>query len=205
MRTGNAWAIPSSFRKESLMRIGSCISACSHVLLAALLAGCAGGNPQQSQRAAPAASVTGGLTQSDLRLLADLAQTNIAEVQTGKLALSRSTNPQVRAFAQSVVNDHGEALQDLQRFAEAQGLLLPEGTDLIHKAVAADLALLSGPDFDRQYLSMFGIADHKSLLGLLDQTLRTAIHPSLKAHAQKYMPMVARHLELAQQLAARPG
>lgn len=172
------------------------------LLCAALLAGCATqGGDAGRQRANAPASASLSMNQSDLRLLAGLAQTHIAEIQTGKLALARTQDREVKAFAQTLVDDHGRALQELQRLAESAGLLLPEGTDLVHRAVTADLGLLSGPDFDRQYLSLFGIADQQSWLELLDQTARGAVNAALRAHARQQLPVATRHLERAQQLA----
>lgn len=177
----------------------------SALLCFALLAAISGCATQGGGQARPKvqAGTSLSMSQSDLRLLADLAQTNIAEVQTGQLALSRTQDPRIKTFAQSIVDEHGKALQELQQLAASNGLQLPEGADLVHRAVAADLAQLSGVEFDQQYLSMFGIADHKSFLGLLDQAARAAASPALRTYAQKLLPTEARHLERAQQLA--PG
>ena len=177
----------------------------SALLLSVLLlglGGCAtpGGGQSEHQRAVAAASKA--MSQSDLRLLADLAQTNIAEIQTGQLAITRTQDAQVKAFAQAIVDEHGRALQQLQALATSAGLLLPEGADLVHRAVAAEISPLSGPEFDHRYLYLFGIADHKSLLGLLDQTARTAANPALRSYAQTWLPIAMRHLERAQQLSA---
>jgi putative membrane protein len=176
------------------------------VLLLAGLAGCGsmGGGTAGSARAlsGSAAASTGAamsMSQADQKLMADIAQANIAEIQTGRLALSKSQNPQVRAFAQKMIDDHGMAMQELQTLAQTTGVSLPGDTDLIHKAIAAELGILPGDTFDRQYMSQVGVTDHKRTHELLEQTARTASNPALRSHAQKILPVVARHLDLAQQ------
>lgn len=171
------------------------------VLLLAGLAGCGsmGGQTAGGTSALPGSAVATSMSQADRKLVMDIAQADMAEIQTGKLALSKSQNAQVRAFAQKMVDDHGMALQELQRLAQAAGVSLPGDTDLVHKAVAAELGLLSGDTFDRQYMSQFGIADHQRTHELLEQTMRTADNPALRAHAAKVLPIVTRHLNQAQQ------
>jgi putative membrane protein len=184
---------------------------CVHALLYAgllTLAGCAASGGASGQRAA--AGFSGGklsarISDADLRLIGGMAQANIAQIQAGKLALARTLDTQVKAFAQSVVDEHGAALQQLEQMAQSAGLALPGDTDLVHRAVAADMSLLSGAAFDQQYLGVFGIADHKAMQALLEQALFSAGDPALKAYAQQMMALVLRHLEHAQRLAARQG
>jgi putative membrane protein len=193
------------------MKTSNCIPAlipsASLILLVAALAGCgamgggtrAGGGMGASSGSAAAA----GMSQADQKMITDIAQANIAEIQTGRLALTKSQNPQVRAFAQQMINDHTMALQDLQRLAQGMGTSLPGDTDLKHKAVAAELGILSGDTFDRQYLSQVGVADHKRTQELVEQTARSASSPALRAYAQKILPVVSHHLEQAQRQAGR--
>src|ERR1044072_1432491 len=54
----------------------------------------------------PGANAAGTLDAADSSLLTDIAQANMAEVETGKLALEKSTKPDVKKFAQMMVDDH---------------------------------------------------------------------------------------------------
>jgi putative membrane protein len=168
------------------------------VLMVAALAGCGsmgGGGTGASSGSAAAA----GISQADQKMITDIAQANIAEIQTGRLALTKSQSPQVRAFAQKMIDDHTMAMQELQRLAQSAGASLPGDTDLMHKAIAAELGILSGDTFDRQYMSQVGLSDHKRTQELLETTTRSASNPALRAYAQRILPVVSRHLDQAQQ------
>jgi putative membrane protein len=169
--------------------------------LLVLLAGLAGCGSMGGTTGGGSASSGGGaaMSQADQKRTIDIAQSNIAEIQTGQLALSKSQNPQVRAYAQKMIDDHGMAMQELQRIVQTTGVALPGDTDLKHKAIAAELRLLTGETFDRQYMSQVGVTDHKRTHELLQETVSSAGNPALRAYAQRILPVVTRHLEQAQQ------
>jgi putative membrane protein len=172
------------------------------ILLVAALAGCGsmgGGTGASGGMATSSGSAAAaGISQADQKMIAEIAHANIAEIQTGRLALTKSQNPQVRAFAQQMIDDHSMAMQELQRLAQSTGTPLPGDTDLKHKAIATELGILSGDTFDRQYMSQVGMTDHKRTQELLEQTARSASNPALRAYAQKILPVVSHHLEQAQ-------
>ena len=170
------------------------------VLIAALALFAAGCQTGAQSKATPNATVS----KAEQEMMEDLAHANIAEIQTGKLALSRSNNPSVRQFAQRMIDDHTTMTQDLQKLAQAKGIQLPTETDVQHKALAGalkGLSALSGNAFDRQYIAQVGVADHKRTHELLEKVERTATDPEFRALAKKAKPVVHEHLVLAQQLA----
>jgi putative membrane protein len=173
------------------------------LLLLATLAGCGamggGGGGVGDSGASSGGAAAAAISPADQKMITDIAQANIAEIQTGRLALTKSQSPQVRAFAQKMIDDHTMAMQELQRLVQRAGASLPSDTDLLHKAIAAELGILSGDTFDRQYMSQVGVTDHKRTQELLEQTARSASNPALRAYAQKILPTVSRHLDQAQQ------
>jgi putative membrane protein len=175
------------------------------LLLSAALAGCGaiGGGGGDGSRASSGGAAAVAISPADQKMITDIAQANIAEIQTGRLALTKSQSPQVRAFAQKMIDDHTMAMQELQRLAQSTGASLPGDTDLLHKAIAAELGILSGDTFDRQYMSQVGVTDHRRTQELLEQTARSAGNPALRAYAQKMLPTVSRHLDQAQQQTGR--
>jgi predicted outer membrane protein len=63
-----------------------------------------------------------GANQEVERFLAScLLEKNQAEVEISRIAAERSQNPQVKQFAQQMVNDHQQAVQQLQQVAGRQG------------------------------------------------------------------------------------
>lgn len=162
------------------------------------------GGMQSTSGASDAAGATGSgaakLSAADRKGIMDMAIANMAEIETGKLALSKSQNAEVKTFAQQMIDDHGKALSELQTLAQQKGVSLPTELDAKHKAMAAKLETLSGDAFDKQYMQMAGLKDHKDTHAKLQKISRSAKDPDVKAAADKTIPTVEQHLKAAQQM-----
>jgi putative membrane protein len=142
------------------------------------------------------------LAKSDQQMLLQLAQGNMAEIEAGKIALQKSQNTEVKAFAQQMIDDHTKGLQEVQSVAQSKGVTLPSEPDAKHKAMASKLNNLSGDAFDRTYLSQAGVADHKKTHALVQKVQSNAKDADVKALAAKLEPTVAQHLTHVTQLNA---
>jgi predicted outer membrane protein len=140
------------------------------------------------------------LSASDEKAVKDMAMADMAEVETGKLALSKSQNSEVKAFAQQMVDDHGQALSKVQALAQARGVTLPTELDAKHKAMAAKLEKLSGDAFDKAYMAGAGVKDHKDTKAKLTSDAKKIKDADVKALADQHMPVVEQHLKSAQQM-----
>lgn len=156
----------------------------------------------QAQTSGQSATGSGAakLSTADKKGLMDMAIANMAEVETGKLALSKSQNAEVKTFAQQMIDDHGKALSELQTLAQAKGVTLPTELDAKHKAMAAKLEKLSGDAFDKEYMKQAGLNDHKATHAKLQKISKSAKDPEVKAAADKTIPTVEQHLKAAQQM-----
>jgi predicted outer membrane protein len=135
-----------------------------------------------------------------------MAMADMAEVATGKLALSKTQNSEVKAFAQQMVDDHGQALTKVQALAQARGVTLPTDVDAKHKAEAAKLEKLSGDAFDKAYMANAGVKDHKAVHAKLVADAKKIKDADVKALADQHLPVVEQHLKAAQQMpAAKTG
>ncbi|MCC2957780.1 DUF4142 domain-containing protein [Massilia sp. IC2-477] len=156
--------------------------------------------------ASGAAGATGSgaakLSAADKKTITDMALANMAEVETGKLALSKSQNADVKTFAQQMIDDHGKALTEVQALAQQKGVTLPTELDPKHKAISAKLEKLSGEAFDREYMKTVGVTDHKQTHSKLEKGSKSAKDPDVKALAAKLMPTVEQHLKAAQQMSS---
>ena len=152
------------------------------------------------QAAAGTAASGAKLSASDEKAVKDMAMADMAEVETGKLALSKSQNADVKAFAQQMVDDHGQALSKVQALAQARGVTLPTELDAKHKAMSAKLEKLSGDAFDKAYMANAGVKDHKDTKAKLTSDAKKIKDPDVKALADQHMPVVEQHLKSAQQM-----
>ena len=152
--------------------------------------------------AAPASWAADQLAAADAAMLKDIAQANIAEVESGKIALDKSSDAEIKKFAKMMVDDHSKGLSDVKTLAAAKGTELPDGPDAKHKAVALEFKALSGGMFDSRYVKQAGVGDHEATEKLLKKTQSEAKDADLKALAGKMLPVVQTHLQHARTLEA---
>src|SRR5664279_1776379 len=108
------------------------------------------------------------------------------DIEAAKNAISKSTNKDVRAFAEDMVRDH-EAVnkQALELVAKLKVTLEDNDTSRALTKQAADkrveLSTLNGVDFDKAYVAN-EVAYHKTVNGALATTLiPSASNPELKS------------------------
>lgn len=151
-------------------------------------------------QAAAGAATGAKLSASDEKILKDMAMADMAEVEGGKLAQSKSQNADVKAFAQQMIDDHSANLKDVQTLAQARGVTLPTEPDAKHKAMAAKLEKMSGDAFDKAYMKQAGVQDHKAVHAKLMADAKKAKDADVKALVEKTEPVVAQHLKSAEQM-----
>lgn len=138
------------------------------------------------------------LERADRRFLERAAEGGMAEVALGQVARERATDPQVKAFAQRIEEDHGKANQALMQLAGTKGVELPKEPERGARRDAERMAAMKpGPDFDRAYMKHM-VDDHKKTVTEFGKAAREARDPEVKAFAAKTLPTLENHLELAQ-------
>jgi putative membrane protein len=125
------------------------------------------------------------------------ASGGLAEVSLGQLATKKANSPQVRQFGQQMVTDHTQANQELQMIARQQNLTLPDKPDAESRAKEQKLQASTGTAFDSAYARDM-VQDHQQDIADFQQEATSGKDPALKAFAQKYLPVLKHHLEMAQ-------
>jgi predicted outer membrane protein len=159
-----------------------------------------GGSASSGKTAAAGAATGAKLSSGDAGILKDMAMANMAEIEGGKMAQSKGTSAEVKAFGQQMIDDHGANLKEVQALAEARGVTLPTEPDAKHKAMAAKLEKMSGADFDKAYMKQAGVQDHKTVHAKLMAASKKAKDADVKALVDKTEPVVAQHLKSAEQM-----
>lgn len=144
----------------------------------------------------------GPLSKEDSGRLTAIAQANIAEVEAGKLALQKTSNADVKAFAQLMIDDHTKGLEETKKVAAAKNLTLPTEPDAAHKKMAEQLKALETSSFDKQYVDQAGVQDHTKVHAALKADIKGAKDADVKALATKLEPTVAHHLAMSKKLKA---
>lgn len=167
--------------------------------------GMSGQSSGQSGTAGATGAGTAKMSKADSKGVTDMAMVNMAEIEMGKLAQSKSQNPDVKTYAQQMIDDHTKGLAEVQGVAQSKGVTLPTELDAKHKAMSGRLAKLSGEKFDREYMKVGGVASHKEAHAMLQKNQKAAKDPDVQALTTKMMPVVEQHLKSAQQMSMTKG
>jgi putative membrane protein len=171
------------------------------LLSAAALAACAQLGFDSSGGESASAGRTAEAAQQDMKSMEEIAQANIAEVATGKLAQSKAQSSEVRQFAARMVDEHSRLLKEGANLAIAKGMPMPTAPGAKHQAALKQLESMSGVAFDQAYMQQM-VKDHQATLQLLKQASSQARDAQLRAHVQKAIPHVQQHLATAQRMTA---
>jgi putative membrane protein len=120
------------------------------------------------------------------------------EQQASQLALDRSSNPAVKAFARRMVDDHGRIAGELRQLGAAKGVPV-QSRMLVDPAVTA-LRTREGHAFDAAYVALAGPRAHEAAIRLYDAEARNGRDPQLRAFAANALPMLNAHLAAARRL-----
>ena len=142
---------------------------------------------------------------SDAEIAAIVVTANQVDIDAGKLAVSRSSDDKVKAFAQLMITDHSgvnKAATELvtrlkvtpQESSTSKALQAGGDKNLAH------LKTLTGAAFDRAYID-HEYAYHQQVIDALDKTLIPgATNDELKALLIKVRPAFVAHRDHAKRL-----
>lgn len=175
--------------------------------LATFASACLGGllvvaTAASAQTAAPAAAAAdaGRLHAADQAFIADGTQGVATQRDAARIATSRSTDRDVKAFAERVSADNAK-ISDALRAASPRGVDVPKNDP--DAAVLASINNLRGADFDKTYIEQVALAGEQKTLSAFQAEIASGRDDQLKAAAQKALPTIQQHYAMAQDLARR--
>lgn len=147
----------------------------------------------------------GELGRTDRDFIHDAAQSGLAEIAKGRLALQRTRDPRVRDYAQHLVQDHQEANARLAQIAQAKGVGLPTAPGARQQKALRDLQHASGREFDGRFLRQM-VDDHQQAIDQFGHEVKGRHQAAeLKEFAQQVLPKLEQHMAMAENLQKRRG
>jgi putative membrane protein len=154
-------------------------------------------------------AATGAAAQApnDAQIASIVVTANQVDIDAGKLAQSRGSNPEVKAFGKQMVTDHTAV--NKQAVALAKKLKLKPQDNPTSQSLKSggdknlkSLEKLKGAAFDKAYLA-HEIAYHEQVIDAINKTLiPNAKNEELKQLLVKGLPLFTGHLEHAKQIKA---
>ena len=128
----------------------------------------------------------------------EAALDGMTEVDLAKVALEKSKNDEVKQFAQKMSQDHSQANDELSQIAKSKGLQVPTKLDAKHEAMVKMMSAKSGAAFDKAYAQHMA-KDHAKAVALFESASKSS-DPQIAAFAQKILPTLQEHKQLADNL-----
>jgi putative membrane protein len=130
------------------------------------------------------------------------AISDMFEIQSSKLVEERG-NAAEKSFAANMIKDHEKTTSDLKSMVSGGELkvTLPTELDSSHQSKIDKLKSLKGADFSSRYDSD-QLSGHKDAVSLFERYAKGGDHPKLKEWADKMLPTLRHHLEMAQDLSS---
>jgi putative membrane protein len=155
-------------------------------------------NPSMDQTNGPQAA--GQPTPVDRMFVSKAMQGSMAEVQLGQMTLQKSNNPQVKEFAQRMIDDHTKLNEQMKPVAQQLGVTPPDQVSKGDRKTMAKLQALSGPAYDQAYIKDM-VKDHQQDLNDFQMEASSGQGQTAKDAASQGSKVIAQHLQMAQQMA----
>jgi putative membrane protein len=140
----------------------------------------------------------------DTEFLEQANQGSVDEIDLAQIALKKSDNPDVKNFAQRMIDDHTKLLDDMKPFDMEAGLKVPEHDSAATDAEKAKLEILTGKTFDKAYIKEM-VEDHHKVLEAFIAEQKSTGYPAFKTAVGQGEHIVRQHLESANQIARKDG
>lgn len=132
--------------------------------------------------------------------VATAAASDLFEIQSSQLAVSRAQRPEVRQFAQMLIDHHTQTTATLTAAARASGMTPPPPMLLpMQRRMMDELGRANAGTFDRVYLRQ-QVPAHEMALALHRNYAAGGDTPALRTAATSAVPIVQQHLDRARQL-----
>lgn len=131
--------------------------------------------------------------------ISDLYETRAAEI-----ALERSRSPQVRAYAEQMLSDHRNSIQQMEKALIGSDLNAPAELDSRRRGMIDHLEQANDQSFDQTYLMQQKAAHHEALT-LYEGFASSAQGTALAAFAAGGVPVLRQHKDRLEEIEANAG
>jgi putative membrane protein len=176
------------------MRLCPCL-----IVLLFSLAGLTGCNQRNRVEAAVSSDAD---TVSEPEFMIQAAEDHLAHLEMARVAKMHSKNGPVKSYAEMILKDHQQGLQDLTRLMAEKDIQPPNTFSGETKQDIDRMASLSGADFDREFINMM-VSTHEKTLELFRSVSLTAHDTDVQDYVDAMIPKLDKHLKEAHELQSK--
>jgi putative membrane protein len=156
--------------------------------------------PALAATAADQPGRAGRVSPRTMTYVAKAGASDMYEIESARLAMTRSRRPQIRQFAQMLMTDHRRTTREVMSGARAEGLNPPPPALEPHqRRMLRQLEAARGGAFDRTFVTQ-QVAAHQQALTLHQGYVRNGDRPALRRVASGAVPVIRGHLQHARRL-----
>ena len=129
------------------------------------------------------------------------AASDMFEIESSKLAVQKATNPEVKAFAQQMIDAHTATTAELKKTIadSGQAITPPAALPPEMQEELTEMQGKTGADFDKDYMDE-QVDAHQNALNLLQRYANDGDVAQIKTFAAATAPKVQQHYDMAKAL-----
>jgi len=128
----------------------------------------------------------------------------LEQIELGRIAADRASNPDVRAFGQQIVQDRGKANEELRLLAQSQSIALPTAIEGKRRTEVDRISKLSPPALDRAIVRALVPLHDADVADFQNQT-QMGQEVELQGWVYVMLPLLEEQQEEIHRIASEPG
>ncbi len=152
---------------------------------------------------AVAALATPALAKSEKSFVRDAIRGDLGEIEAGQLAQEKAASPDIKAFGKTLADDHTQARDEMTNLAQQMKLKVPTKANADATCEMKRLQTMQGAAFDREFVKHM-VKDHRKDVKEFQKFSQAGKGPAADL-AKKQLPVLQKHLQMAEQLGSSPG
>jgi putative membrane protein len=137
------------------------------------------------------------LSPIDKQFMISAAKTDMTKAHEGQMAETQGRSDDVKNFAKTLVQDHTNSYTQLSELAAKEGVSIPKGINASRNPSIRLLVHLTGQRFDQAF-TKDEIATERQTIAAFKREVAHGKDSDVKAYASKMIPVLERHLQLAE-------
>jgi putative membrane protein len=146
-------------------------------------------------------TISAELTTSTKGFVDDAAVSDMYEVQAGQIALMRAKSPDVKMFAQKMIDDHTKSTNQLKTILakDSPNFMPPMQLDSRREGLLNDLKGAKDEDFEGRYIAQ-QVNGHDEAVILIRGYASSGDNPDIKTFAMDILPTVQMHQDMIKEI-----
>jgi putative membrane protein len=140
-----------------------------------------------------------GASPSDETAIRTAAETAMSQVDLGKVAEQKAQNPEVKKFAQRMVEEHSKLTEELKQLGTSEHIRVPTSVNRSDANAHRQLAKESGAGFDKSYTQQVA-AELEKAIAEFKRGASTTTKPALKEFFERNQATLESESQQAKQL-----